>query len=47
MNDVLKNRIRAARGEIPPDLVLKDGKVTNVFTCEAVETDMDISTRHS
>jgi hypothetical protein len=29
MNDVLKNRIRAARGEIAHDLVLKGGRVIN------------------
>lgn len=42
MNDVLKNRIRAARGEIVPDLILKGGSVINVFTHEIVETDVAI-----
>lgn len=42
MNDALKNRIRAARGEIAPDLVLKGGRVINVFTCETVEADVAV-----
>jgi adenine deaminase len=42
MNDVLKNRIRTARGEIAPDLILKDGRVINVFI-EAIETYVAIS----
>ncbi|MGC9975406.1 MAG: amidohydrolase family protein, partial [Syntrophales bacterium] len=42
MNDVLKNRIRAARGEIAPDLILKGGSVINVFTHEILETDVAI-----
>jgi adenine deaminase len=42
MSDVLKNRIRAARGEIAPDLILKGGKVINVFTREVLETDVAI-----
>ena len=42
MNDVLKNRIRAARGEIAPDLILKGGRVINVFTHEILETDVAI-----
>ena len=42
MNDMLKNRIRAARGEIAPDLVLKGGRVINVFTHETLEQDVAI-----
>jgi adenine deaminase len=42
MKDVLKNRIRAARGEIEPDLILKGGRVINVFTQEVFETDVAI-----
>lgn len=42
MNDALKNRIRAARGEIAPDLILKGGRVINVFTHEILETDVAI-----
>ena len=42
MDGVLKNRIRAARGEIAPDLVLKGGRVINVFTCETIETDVAV-----
>ena len=38
----LKKIIRAARGEIPADLVLKGGRVVNVFTCEIVETDVAV-----
>ncbi|MGA3209430.1 MAG: hypothetical protein ABSE05_16600 [Syntrophales bacterium] len=39
---VLRNRIRAARGEIAPDLVWKGGRAINVFTCEVIETDVAI-----
>jgi adenine deaminase len=39
----LKKIIRAARGEIPADLVLKGGRVVNVFTCEIVETDVALT----
>ena len=42
MIDVLRNRIRAARGEIAPDLILKGGRVVNVFTHEILETDVAI-----
>ncbi|MGZ6207881.1 MAG: adenine deaminase [Syntrophales bacterium] len=42
MNDMLKNRIRAARGEIAPDLVLKGGRVINVFTHETLVQDVAI-----
>ena len=38
-----KKIIRAARGEIPADLVLKGGRVVNVFTCEIVETDVALA----
>ena len=38
----LQNRIRAARGEISPDLVLKGGKVINVFSREIIEADVAI-----
>ncbi|MGZ3608236.1 MAG: hypothetical protein ACXU9J_09980 [Syntrophales bacterium] len=36
---MLRNRIQAARGEIAPELVLKGGRVINVFTRDAIETD--------
>ena len=39
----LKKIIRAARGEVPADLVLKGGRVVNVFTCEIVETDVALA----
>ena len=39
----LKKIIRAARGEIPADLVLKGGRMDNVFTCEIVETDVALA----
>jgi adenine deaminase len=42
MDGMLRNRIRAARGEIAPELVLKGGRVINVFTHEAVEADVAI-----
>jgi len=38
----LKKRILAARGEIPADLVLKGGKVVNVFSGEIKEKDVAI-----
>jgi len=38
----LQKIIRAARGEIPADLVLKGGKVINVFSCEIQETDVAV-----
>ncbi|MGZ6248900.1 MAG: hypothetical protein ACXWMC_04725 [Syntrophales bacterium] len=39
---MLRNRIQAARGEIAPELVLKGGRVINVFTRDAIETDVAI-----
>jgi adenine deaminase len=36
MDGVLRNCIRAARGEITPELVLNGGRVINVFTHEAI-----------
>lgn len=39
----LRKLIRVARGEIPADLVLKGGKVVNVFSCEIQKTDVAIS----
>ena len=39
----LQKLIRVARGEIPADLVLKGGKVVNVFSCEIQKTDVAIS----
>jgi adenine deaminase len=39
----LQKLIRVARGEIPADLVLKGGKVVNVFSCEIQQTDVAIS----
>jgi len=38
--DRLKNRIRAARGSIPPDLVLTGGQVINVFTGTLMKCDV-------
>ena len=38
----LKRRISAARGEIPCDLVLKGGKIVNVFSGEIQEKDVGI-----
>lgn len=38
--DVLKKRILAARREIPADLVLKQGRVVNVFSGEVQERDV-------
>ncbi|RJR41412.1 MAG: adenine deaminase [Desulfobacteraceae bacterium] len=38
--ETLKEKIRAARGEIPSDLVLKSGKVVNVFSGEVVQADV-------
>ncbi|MDD5205861.1 MAG: adenine deaminase [Desulfobacterales bacterium] len=40
--NILKERIRAARGEIPPDLVLKSGKVVDVFCGEIREGDVAV-----
>ncbi|MGO9138656.1 MAG: adenine deaminase [Syntrophales bacterium] len=42
MYSILRNCIRAARGEIAPELVLKGGRVINVFTSEVIETDVAI-----
>ncbi|MFH0787794.1 MAG: adenine deaminase [Pseudomonadota bacterium] len=39
----LQKLIRAARGEIPADLVLKGGRVINVFSCDIQKTDVAIS----
>lgn len=38
----LRNLITAARGDIPPDLVVKGGKVVNVFSREVMEADVAI-----
>lgn len=38
----LKQRIEAARGDIPPDLVLKGGRVINVFSCEILHADVAV-----
>lgn len=38
----LRQLIRAARGEIPADLVLKGGKVVNVFSCQIQEADVAV-----
>jgi adenine deaminase len=40
--NILRERIRAARGEIPPDLVLKSGKVVDVFCGEIREGDVAV-----
>ncbi|MCX5846190.1 MAG: hypothetical protein NTW12_07515 [Deltaproteobacteria bacterium] len=42
MIEALKNRIRAARGEISPDLIVKGGRVINVFSHEVLEADVAI-----
>ena len=39
----LKRRIRAARGAVAPDLVLKGGRIVNVFTGEILAADVAIS----
>ena len=39
----LRQRLLAARGEIPPDLVLKGGSLINVFTREIYEADVAIA----
>ncbi len=38
----LQKLIKAARGEIPADLVLKGGRVVNVFSCEIIEADLAV-----
>lgn len=38
----LRRRIRAAQGEIPPELVLKNGRVVNLFTGEILRADVAI-----
>jgi len=38
----LQKLIRTARGEIPADLVLKGGRVVNVFSCEIQEADVAV-----
>lgn len=38
----LQRRIRAARGEIPSDLVLKDGKIINTYTGVVQECDIAV-----
>jgi adenine deaminase len=40
--ELLQQRIRAARGQIPAELVLKRGKVVNVFSGEILERDVAI-----
>ena len=40
--DRLKRRIRTARGEIAPDLVLRGGRIIDVFSRELVETDVAV-----
>lgn len=40
--DYFKDLVAAARGDIFPDLVIKNVKVVNVFTCEIVETEVAI-----
>lgn len=39
----LRRRIAAALGETPPDLVIKGGKVVNVFTSEIIESDVAVA----
>ena len=38
----LDQQIRAAQGEIPPDLVLKNGRIINVFSSEILEGDVAV-----
>ncbi|MDQ5984585.1 MAG: Adenine deaminase [Syntrophus sp. SKADARSKE-3] len=40
--EFLRRRIQAARGEIPADLILKNGRVINVLSGEIVEADVAI-----
>jgi adenine deaminase len=40
--DRLRRRIRVARGDVAPDLVLKGGRVVNVFTGEIITADVAI-----
>jgi adenine deaminase len=40
--DVLRERIRAARGEVPSDLVLKKGRVVDVFCGDIRECDVAV-----
>ena len=40
--DRLKKLIRTARGEAPPDLVLKGGRVLNVFSGEIIRADVAV-----
>ena len=42
MIEQLRNRIRAGRGEIAPDLIVKGGRIINVFTREILEHDVAI-----
>ena len=39
----LRGRIRTALGEIPPDLVLKNGRVVNLFSGEILTADVAIA----
>ena len=40
--EFLQERIKAARRQIPSDLVLKKGRVVNVFSGEILEKDVAI-----
>src|ERR671931_1883628 len=42
----IRDRIRAARGQIPPDLVLKHAQLVNVFTNEILLADIAIHDRY-
>lgn len=42
MIETMKRCIRAARGEMPPDLVVKNGRVINVFSREILEADIAV-----
>ena len=42
MADALRRRLRAARGSEPCDLVLKNARFLDVFTCAFVEGDIAI-----
>ena len=41
-NPDIKDLIDAAMGKIPPDLILKNGRVINTFTCEIEHVDVAV-----
>ncbi|MDD5171243.1 MAG: adenine deaminase, partial [Syntrophales bacterium] len=40
--ETLIRRIKAAKGDIPPDLVLKNGRILNLFSSEIIEADIAV-----